>query len=173
MWVSFVYYVKPFGPAVFSRSGSSICAQSLHHQCRTTRDRPIRSGTSRSSDTRWDLPLSDTRHVLLNGKTNVTFHRFLLCWAYCVVLSHNYSVYLFVSRSSSNASPVLWCDPLGGLSSQPFPAAGCCSQQFSQSAGSKPGPAEPTAGQLATGHKADTLTPWIRRFLPELVSHAS
>lgn len=74
-----------------------------------------------------------------------------------VVLSHLYFVYFFMSRSGSNASPVLWCDPLGGLPCQPFPAAGCCSQQLGQSAGGKPGPAEPTAGQSAARQKTGIL----------------
>lgn len=34
---------------------------------------------------------------------------------------------LFASRSSSDASPVLWCDPLGCLPCQSFPATGGCS----------------------------------------------
>lgn len=60
-------------------------------------------------------------------------------------------------RSGSDASPVLWRDPLGGLPCQSFPATGGCSQQLSQSAGSKPGPAEPTAGQSTACHKTGKL----------------
>lgn len=84
-----------------------------------------------------------------------------------VAISQSYFVYLFVSRSSSDAPPVLRCDPLGCLSSQPFPAAGCCSQQFSQSAGSRPGPAEPTAGQLTVRQKTDTRAPTGSKYFCE------
>lgn len=53
----------------------------------------------------------------------------------------------FEFRSGSDASPVLRCDPLGGLPCQSFPATGGRCQQLGQSAGGKPGPAEPAAGQ--------------------------
>lgn len=40
-----------FSLYVFPRSGPSFCAQSLYHQCRSTRDRPLCSWTSSSSYT--------------------------------------------------------------------------------------------------------------------------
>lgn len=76
-------------------------------------------------------------------------------------------VCLCVCRSSSDASPILRCDSLGCLPCQPLPAAGRCSQQLSQSAGSRPGPAEPAAGQSAAiGQKSwHADRHWLKMFL--------
>lgn len=119
------------------RSGASICTQSLHHQCCSTRDGPLRSRLGGSSYTRWG-PDSEMAIWLRNSLSHSKGTH-----------SRPGSCYMFCSRSGSDASPVLRRDPLGGLPCQPFPAAGCCSQQLCQSAGGKPEPAEPTAGQMA------------------------
>lgn len=138
-----------FSLYVFPRSGPSFCAQSLYHQCRSTRDRPLCSWTSSSSYT-WCVLIWTLSFFMLIFYSEETHRHTHLSHLTC-------GLYDCVSRTGSDASPVLWCDPLGGLPSQPLPAAGGCSQQLGQSAGGKPGPAEPTAGQLAARQKSGML----------------
>lgn len=122
------------------RSGASICAQSLHHQCCSTRDGPLCCRTSRSRYAGWGLfwwvAWSGVSLFKTRGRRCINTNQ----------LSDHF-ISAFASRSSSDASPVLWCDPLGRLPCQSLPTTGGCSEQLGQSAGSKSGPAEPTAGQ--------------------------
>lgn len=131
----------------------------------TSSVRPLQEQTPTQPDWQQQLHLvcfemdPEAIKILLKRFTNTPVNLFTTVIAYIntVVLSLLYYTYLFATRSGSDASSVLWCDSLGGLSCQPFPAAGCSSQQLGQSAGGKPEPAEPTAGQSAARQKTGML----------------
>lgn len=157
-----MHYVKPFGPGspfpsmccqVWRQHLCPILTSSVLHHLGQTLTQPVSQQQPRSvSHSNFEMdpePYLDAVEWLFEPfKTQINTDT--------VILSHQCLTYLFASRSGSDASPVLWCDTLGGLPCQPFPAASCCSQQLSQSAGSRPGPAEPTAGQSGARQKTGT-----------------
>lgn len=116
--VRLVSACSPLPLRVFARSGPSLCAKSLHHQCCSTRDRPLRSRPGSGSYARWVVFRFWTTSPLLLIKFPtirrcISTHGCLISPP--VFFWFFFPLYFSAPRSGSDASPVLRCDPLGSL----------------------------------------------------------